>query len=115
MEFAITVPALFTGSDDSWQQRARSFLFADAPAILWRSRAACQIGEELRLTLIAIFGAVGTLARYGLQGLVQIPIGSTFPYGTLLINFTGCFLLRLIRQFTLDCMLDLTGLRAGIP
>jgi len=45
----------------------------------------------LRLLLIGAFGAVGTLARYGLQGLVQIKMGSTFPYGTLLINLTGCF------------------------
>jgi fluoride ion exporter CrcB/FEX len=33
---------------------------------------------KLRLTLIAISGAVGTLARYGLQGLVQIRAGTTF-------------------------------------
>jgi fluoride ion exporter CrcB/FEX len=41
------------------------------------------LGAKLRLALIAIFGAIGTLARYGLQGLVQLRIGSTFPYGTL--------------------------------
>ena len=58
----------------------------------------------MRLTLIAIFGAVGTLARYGLQGLVQIRVASTFPYGTLLINLTGCFLLGVIGQFTLNRM-----------
>jgi CrcB protein len=58
----------------------------------------------LRLTLIAIFGAVGTLARYGLQGLIQMRLGSGFPYGTLLINLTGCFLLGLIGQFTLNRM-----------
>ena len=104
MEFAITVPALFTGSDDSWQTRARSFLFTDGPASRWHARVACKIGEELRLTLIAIFGAVGTLARYGLQGLVQIRVASTFPYGTLLINLTGCFLLGVIGQFTLNRM-----------
>jgi CrcB protein len=56
----------------------------------------------LRLTLIAVFGAVGTLARYGLQGLVQVRAASTFPYGTLLVNLTGCFLLGLIGQFTLN-------------
>ena len=61
-----------------------------------------QIGEELRLTLIAIFGAVGTLARYGLQGLVQVRTATTFPYGTLLVNLSGCFLLGLIGQFTLN-------------
>jgi fluoride exporter len=56
----------------------------------------------LRIFLIALFGAIGTLARYGLQGVVQIKIGSTFPYGTLLINLTGCFLLGLIGQLTLN-------------
>jgi len=56
----------------------------------------------LRILLIALFGAIGTLARYGLQGLVQIKMGSTFPFGTLLINLTGCFLLGLIGQVTLN-------------
>jgi CrcB protein len=59
----------------------------------------------LRLLLIAIFGAVGTLARYGLQGLVQIRMGSTFPYGTLLINLTGCFFLGLLGQAMLNRMI----------
>ena len=56
----------------------------------------------MRLALIAIFGAIGTLARYGLQGLVQLRIATTFPYGTLLVNLTGCFFLGLIGQFTLN-------------
>jgi CrcB protein len=56
----------------------------------------------LRLLLIAVFGAAGTLARYGLQGLVQARTNGTFPYGTLLVNLTGCFLLALIGQFTLN-------------
>jgi CrcB protein len=56
----------------------------------------------LRIALIAVFGAIGTLARYGLQGIVQIRLGSTFPYGTLLVNLSGCFLLGLIGQFTMN-------------
>ncbi len=56
----------------------------------------------MKIFLIALFGALGTLARYGLQGVVQIRMGSSFPYGTLLINLTGCFLLGLIGQFTLN-------------
>ncbi len=56
----------------------------------------------MRFLLIALFGAIGTLARYGLQGVVQIKMGSTFPYGTLLINLTGCFFLGLIGQLTLN-------------
>ncbi len=70
------------------------------------------IGALLRLTLIAIFGAIGTLARYGLQGVVQVRGG--FPYGTLLINLTGCFLLGLIGQFTLNRMVISPDLRMAI-
>jgi CrcB protein len=58
----------------------------------------------LRVLLIAIFGAIGTLARYGLQGVVQVRTGGVFPYGTLLINLTGCFLLGLLGQFTMNRM-----------
>jgi CrcB protein len=63
-----------------------------------------RIGARLRILLIALFGAVGTLARYGLQGLVQVRTGGTFPYGTLLVNLTGCFFLGLIAQFTMNRM-----------
>lgn len=56
----------------------------------------------MRLFLIALFGAIGTLARYGIQGFVQVRTAGTFPYGTLLINLTGCFLLGLLYQFTLN-------------
>jgi fluoride exporter len=59
----------------------------------------------LRLVLITLFGALGTLARYGLQGVVQIRAGGTFPYGTLLVNLSGCFLIGLIGQVTLNRMI----------
>lgn len=56
----------------------------------------------MKLFLIAVFGAIGTLARYGLQGVVQFRAGGAFPYGTLAVNLTGCFFLGLIGQFTLN-------------
>ena len=68
----------------------------------------------MRLLLIAVFGAMGTLARYGLQGLVQVKMGSTFPYGTLAINLTGCFFLGLMGQFTLNRMVVSPELRMAI-
>jgi len=61
-------------------------------------------GDWVKIFLIALFGAAGTLARYGLQGVVQFRMGGAFPYGTLLINLTGCFLLGLIGQFTMNRM-----------
>ena len=68
----------------------------------------------MRLLLIAVFGAAGTLARYGLQGLVQVRVGSTFPWGTLLINLTGCFFLGLIGQMMLNRMMVSSELRVAI-
>lgn len=68
----------------------------------------------MRLALIAIFGTLGTLTRYSLQGLVQIRMASAFPYGTLLINLSGCFLLGLIGQFTLNRMVVSPDWRVAI-
>lgn len=68
----------------------------------------------MRLALIAIFGAAGTLARYGLQGVVQMRTVSTFPFGTLVVNLSGCFLLGLIGQFTLNRMLISPDWRVAI-
>jgi CrcB protein len=59
-------------------------------------------GGALKLLLIGLLGAIGTLARYGLQGMVQLNMSSTFPYGTLLVNLTGCFFLGLLGQITLN-------------
>jgi fluoride exporter len=56
----------------------------------------------VRIVLIALFGAAGTLLRYSLQGFVQVRTGGAFPYGTLLINLTGCFFLGLLGQITLN-------------
>ncbi len=71
-------------------------------------------GGGLKIFLIALFGAVGTLARYGLQGVVQIRTGGAFPYGTLLVNLSGCFLLGLIGQLTLNRMLVSADMRMAI-
>ena len=42
---------------------------------------------------IALGGALGALARYGLSGWVQAGTAGTFPWGTLAVNVLGCFLL----------------------
>jgi CrcB protein len=55
----------------------------------------------VRITLLIVFGALGTLARYGLQGLVQARAGSSFPAGTLVVNLVGCFLLGGIAEYAM--------------
>lgn len=56
----------------------------------------------MRILLLIVFGAAGTLARYGLQGLVQQRTGPGFPSGTLVVNLLGCFLLGAIGQYSLN-------------
>lgn len=56
----------------------------------------------MRIFWIMAFGAIGTLARYGLQGLVQFRTPGTFPTGTLAVNLSGCLFVGLIGQFTLN-------------
>ena len=68
----------------------------------------------MRIVLIAFFGAAGTLARYGLQGVIQGRGTGTFPWGTLIINLTGCFFLGLIAQFTMNRLVISPDLRVAI-
>lgn len=49
-----------------------------------------------KLLWLALAGACGTLARYGLGGWVQRMTSPGFPWGTLAVNITGCFLFGLI-------------------
>jgi CrcB protein len=56
----------------------------------------------LRILLLIVFGAAGTLARYSLQGLVHQRSDSSFPTGTLTVNLIGCLLLGGVAQFSLN-------------
>lgn len=47
------------------------------------------------LAFVALGGAAGAVARYGVGGWVQGLTGATFPWGTLAVNVAGCFTLGL--------------------
>jgi CrcB protein len=68
----------------------------------------------VRITLLIVFGALGTLARYALQGLVQERTNSTFPSGTLVVNLLGCFLLGGIAEYALSHLTIPPEWRIGI-
>ena len=46
----------------------------------------------VKMSWLALAGALGTLARYGLSGFVHRLDGAGFPWGTLAVNMAGCFL-----------------------
>ena len=49
---------------------------------------------------VALGGALGTTARYWLSGVVARSFGETFPWGTLIINVTGSFVIGFFGALT---------------
>ena len=47
----------------------------------------------MKLLIIGLGGFLGAVCRYGLGSWVLRLSGGTFPYGTLVVNLLGCFLL----------------------
>ena len=53
------------------------------------------------LGLIALGGALGALARFGLSYFVQSFHGTNLPLGTLVVNVLGSFLLGIVGAFVM--------------
>jgi CrcB protein len=51
---------------------------------------------------IALGSAVGGVLRHLVGGLAGRVAGPAFPYGTLLVNVTGCFLIGLVYRYGAD-------------
>jgi CrcB protein len=50
--------------------------------------------------LLGLGGALGTLARYWVSGVVANAVGQTFPWGTILVNVTGSFVIGFFATLT---------------
>jgi fluoride exporter len=49
---------------------------------------------------IFVGGGLGSLARWGVSGWIASSIGQTFPWGTLVVNVSGSFLIGLFAALT---------------
>jgi CrcB protein len=54
------------------------------------------------LLLIGLGGFAGAIARYLVDGAVTDRTGAAFPWGTLVINVTGSFVLGLLAALTIE-------------
>jgi CrcB protein len=54
----------------------------------------------LNYLLVALGGALGSVARYGASGLAARWFGETFPWGTLLVNVSGSLVIGFFATFT---------------
>lgn len=48
------------------------------------------------IMLVAVGGALGSVARYLLSRAVQDTVLSAFPFGTLAVNLTGCLIIGFV-------------------
>lgn len=55
-----------------------------------------------RFLWICFAGALGTGARYLIGLWAGQKLGATFPYGTFIVNLTGCFLIAAVIQIALN-------------
>ena len=51
-----------------------------------------------QIFLIAFGGALGCMTRYGVSTLVYSATSEVFPWGTLVVNISGCFLIGVFSE-----------------
>ena len=61
--------------------------------------------------LVALGGALGSVARWGLTGLVQRWTGSSLPFGTFVVNAIGSLLIGFVTALALERALVAPGAR----
>lgn len=57
---------------------------------------------ELKFFAVAVGGALGASSRYFVSRWVASRFGADFPYGTLLVNVVGCFILGAFLTLTTE-------------
>jgi CrcB protein len=64
--------------------------------------------------LISLAGAIGTLSRYLVGVWAGRVLGAGFPYGTLIVNVVGCFLIALVCQLALSSTMISSSMRVTL-
>ena len=67
-----------------------------------------------RILLVGLAGALGTIARYLIGLWAGKTLGVTFPYGTLIVNLLGCFIIAAVAQIALTPTLISPTLRLAL-
>lgn len=55
---------------------------------------------QMNALWIFLGGGLGSLARYWLSGWVASRVGEVFPWGTMFVNVSGCFLIGVLATVT---------------
>src|SRR5205823_8162208 len=83
---------------------------ADGSYLCWTAN-----GEECMQNLwIGVAGFAGAVARYQLEGLVSRSARGAFPWGTFVVNISGCFALGLLVTLLTERFLPHPHLRTAV-
>ena len=63
---------------------------------------------------VALGGLAGTFARFALEGFVQQRTGAAFPWGTLVVNVSGSFLVGFIARLGTGAAVLAPEVRTGL-
>lgn len=74
-------------------------------------RNSVDYNDVMNLLLVFVGGGLGAAARYLLQGTVYRFTGAAFPFGTIVVNVLGCFLIGLIMSSMEERFLAAPSLR----
>ena len=58
----------------------------------------------MRLALVALGGALGSVLRYLVATAAVAWLGPTFPWGTLAVNLAGSFLIGLVQSLAMESL-----------
>lgn len=78
------------------------------------SRLSRGEGSGVRSVWVGIGGFVGAVARYWMEGFVSRRHDSAFPWGTLVVNLSGCFLLGFVFTLLTERFLPHPTLRTAL-
>jgi CrcB protein len=71
--------------------------------------------QTMKYVWIALGGALGSIARYAVSLWMFERMGTRFPYGTFVINMTGCFIIGMANTILDDHLALSPAWRLAIP
>jgi CrcB protein len=67
-----------------------------------------------QILAIGIGGALGSIARFAMSTWLYSVLGRNFPYGTFIVNVSGCMAIGFLFVLFMDIFSNNTVLRAGV-
>jgi fluoride exporter len=111
-----TIPYLELGSEEMCAKRPRGNSAGTNLCLSRKNLQERQVPNQMtKYFMVGLGGALGSILRFWISGHVGNRMGGRFPYGTFLVNCTGCFLIGLVVTLLVQRSHDSPNWRYLIP